>query len=116
MQVQQRQHLGDLRGVARPRRQNRGGEPLPLAGVRVGALVVDPRDGHLDRARAGQHLPRLVIAVADDQPAAVPVPLGGVRRDIGVHLGLQRLGQHPPGAFPHDLIDQRRAVLPALVA
>ena len=74
-------------------------------------------DGHLDRAGAGQHLPRLVIAVADHQPAAVLIPLGGMRRDIGVHLGLQRLGQHPPGAFPHDLIDQRRrAILPALVA
>jgi hypothetical protein len=37
--------------------------------------------------------------------------------DIGVHLGLQRLGQHPPRALPHDLIDQRRrAILPALVA
>ncbi len=43
MQVQQRQHLGDLRGLPRPRRQDRRGEPLPLPGVRVGALVVDPR-------------------------------------------------------------------------
>jgi hypothetical protein len=58
-----------------------------------------------------------VIAVADDQPAAVAVPLGGVRRDIGVQLGPQRLGQHPPGALPHDLIDQRRrAILPGLMA
>jgi hypothetical protein len=57
-----------------------------------------------------------VIAVADHQPAAVLFPLGGVRRDIGVHFGLQRLGQHPPCALPHDLIDQRRrAVLPALM-
>jgi hypothetical protein len=38
-------------------------------------------------------------------------------RDIGIYLSLQRLGQHPPGAFPHDLIDQRqRAVLATLVA
>jgi hypothetical protein len=44
-------------------------------------------------------------------------PLGGMGRDVGVHLGLQRLGQHPPGALPHDLIDQRRrAILAALVA
>jgi hypothetical protein len=35
-------------------------------------------------------------------------PLGGERRGVGVHLGLQRLGQHPPGAFPDDLINQRR--------
>jgi len=26
----------------------------------------------------------------------------------GVHLGLQRLGQQPPGTFADDLIDQRR--------
>jgi hypothetical protein len=76
--------------------------------ARVGALVVDPQHGHLDRARAGQHLPALMGAVADHQTAAVLVPLAGMRRDIGVHLGLQRLGQHPPRAFPHDLIDQRR--------
>jgi hypothetical protein len=80
------------------------GEPHPLAG----ALVVDPRGGHLHRARAGQHLPALVIAVADHQAAAVLIPLAGELRDIGVHLGLQRLGQHPPGALPDNLINQRR--------
>jgi hypothetical protein len=79
-------------------------------------LPVTRGTGHLDRTGAGQDLPRLVIAVADHQPAAAFVPLGGRRRDIGVHLGLQRLGQHPPGALPHDLIDQRRAALPSLVA
>jgi hypothetical protein len=57
-----------------------------------------------------------VIAVAHDQAAAVLIPLGGMRRDVGVHLRLQRLGQHPPGALPHDLIDQRRrAILPAFL-
>jgi len=55
--------------------------------------------------------------VADHQPAAVLIPLGGMRRDIGLHLGLQRLGQHPPCAFPHDLVDQRRRdTLPVLAA
>ena len=59
----------------------------------------------------------LVIAVTHHQPAAVLVPLGRERRDIGIHLGLQRLGQHPPRALPHNLIDQRRrAILAALVA
>jgi hypothetical protein len=48
-----------------------------------------------------------MTAIADHQPAAVLVPLRGERRDIGIHLGLQRLGQHPPRALPHDLIDQR---------
>jgi hypothetical protein len=59
----------------------------------------------------------VVIAIAHHQPATVLIALGGMRRDIGIHLGLQRLGQHPPRALPHNLIDQRRrAVLPALVA
>ncbi len=117
MQVQQRQHLGDLRGfraqAGKIAEENR--LRSPVSGL--GALVVDPRSGHLDRARAGQHLPGLVIAVADHQAAAVLVPLSGERRDIAIHLGGQRLGQHPPGTLPHDLIDQRRRrILPALVA
>jgi hypothetical protein len=63
VQVQQRQHLGDLRGLAHPRRQDRRGKPLPLPGHRIGPLVVHPQDSHLHRAGAGQHLPALVVAV-----------------------------------------------------
>ena len=92
----------DLRGLARPRRQDRRREPLPLTGFRVDALVVDPRRVHLDRARAGGHLPRLVVAVAHHQPAAVLVALVGEPGDVGVDLGLQRLGQHPPGTLAHE--------------
>jgi hypothetical protein len=72
-----------------------------------------------DHARApGFPAGRAVVRNGPRDPAgaAVLIAFGGVRRDIGVHFGLQRLGQHPPGALPHDLIDQRRAVLPALVA
>jgi hypothetical protein len=108
VQVQQRQHLGDLRGLPRPRRQDRRGEALPLAGVGIGALVVDPRHRHLDRPGGGEHLARLVVAVAHHQPTTTPVALAGEPGDIGVHLGLQCLGQHPPGTLPHELIDQRR--------
>ena len=43
MQVQQRQHLGHLRGLAGPRRQDRRGEPVPFPARLVDALVVDPR-------------------------------------------------------------------------
>jgi len=58
-----------------------------------------------------------VIAVAYHQPAAVLIPLAGIRRDIGIYLGSQRLGQHPPCTLPHDLIDERRrAALHTLVA
>lgn len=34
-----------------------------------------------------------------------------VRREVGLHLGLQRLDQHPPGAFPHDLVHPPGQVL-----
>jgi hypothetical protein len=59
-----------------------------------------------------------MAAVADHQAAVAAVPPGRERRDIGAHLSLQRLGEHPPRAFPHNLIDQRRRaiLLPALVA
>jgi len=47
------------------------------------------------------------------QAAAILIPLRGMRRDISVHRGLQRLSQHPPRAFPHDFINERRrAVAP----
>jgi hypothetical protein len=97
--------------------KNRRTEPLPFAGGRVGALVVDPRGSDLDRTSAGQHLPALVIAIAHHQAPAVLAPLGSELGYIGIHLGLQRLGQHPPRALPHDLINQRpRAILTALMA
>jgi hypothetical protein len=48
-----------------------------------------------------------VVAVAHDQPVAVLVALVGELGDVGVHLGPQRLGQHPPRALPDDLVDQR---------
>jgi hypothetical protein len=42
------------------------------------------------------------MAVADHQAAAVLITLVSERRDVRVHLGLQRLGQHPPGTLPAD--------------
>jgi len=41
----------------------------------------------------------------------VLVPLAGEPGDVGVHLGLQRPGEHPPGALADDLIDQRRRAI-----
>jgi len=91
------------------------GEPRPLAGVGVGAAIVDPRRHHLDRAGRGQHLPRLVGAVAHHQSPPVLVALADVAGDVGVDLGLQRLGQHPPGALAHELVDHSRAVAARVV-
>jgi len=48
-----------------------------------------------------------VVAVAHDQAVAVLVTLVGERGDVGVHLGLEGLGQHPPRALADDLVDQR---------
>jgi hypothetical protein len=108
VQVQQRQHLTDLRGLARPRRQDRRAEPLPLTGFRVNALVVDARRVHLHRARAGDHITRLVVAVAHHQPAPVLVALIGEPGDVGVDLGAQCLGQHPSRTFADELVDHLR--------
>jgi len=111
MQVQQRQYLGDLRGLAAPGGQDRRAEPLTFAGVGVGAAVVDPWCGHLDRAGAGEDFARLVAAVTHDQAVAVLVELGGEPRDVGVDLGLQGFGEHPPGAIADNLVDQRRRAI-----
>jgi hypothetical protein len=109
MQVQQRQHLGDLRGLAAPCRQDHRGEPAPLPGALVDAFVIDPRRADLDRAGRGQHPPRRRVAVAHHQATAVLVELPGVRVDIRGDLGLQRRREHPPRTVTHDLVDQRRA-------
>ena len=108
MQVQQRQHRLDPRGLARPRRQDRRREPKPITGFRIDTLVVDARRVHSHRARAGGHLARLMVAVAHHQPPPVLVALVGESGAVGVHFGLQRLGQHPPRALPDEVVDQRR--------
>jgi hypothetical protein len=48
-----------------------------------------------------------VVAVTDHQAAAVLIALVGELGDVGVDLGLERLSQHPAGALPADLVDQR---------
>jgi len=44
------------------------------------------------------------------QAMPVHVTLVGEAGDVGIDLGLQRLGQHPAGTLTHDLVDQRRAL------
>ena len=110
-QVQQRQHLVDLRGFAAPRRQDHRTKPHPPSRLGVDPPVVNPRSGHLHRPGRGQHLPALVVAVAHHHSAARLIPLRRQPGEVSADLGLQRLGQHPPGALPNNLIDQRgRAV------
>ncbi len=109
MQVEQGQHLADLRRLAAPRWQDRGGEPLALARLFIDAPIVHPRRLHLDHAGRGGDLPGLVVAVTDHQAAPLDVTLICQLGYVGVGFGLQRGGQHPPCAFPNDLIQQRAA-------
>jgi len=44
------------------------------------------------------------VAVAHHQPPATLVPLGRSGGQVGVDLGLQRGGQHPPGALAGKLV------------
>jgi hypothetical protein len=108
VQVQQRQYLGDLRGLAAPWRQDRRGEPRSLAGVGIDSAVVDPRRVDRHGAGTGEHLAGLVVAIAHHQSVAALVALVGEPSDALLDLGLQRLGQHPPGTLTDNLIDQRR--------
>jgi hypothetical protein len=108
VQVEQRQYLVDLRGLAAPGGQDCRGEPLTLT-LLVEAFVVDPRRRDLDGSGAGQHLTRPSVTITHHQPAAVVVQLAGMRGDVGGNLRLQRGREHPPGAGTHNLIDQRPA-------
>ena len=114
MQIQQRQHLTHLRGLACPGRQNRRGKPLPLTRIGVDTAVVDPRRFHLHGTGRGQHLTRLVIAVADHQSVTVLVTLISECGDVRGDLGLQGSGQHLPGSVADDLVQQRPAGLAAV--
>jgi len=107
MQVQQRQHLGHLRRLARPRGQDHRAEPATFTGLGVDALVVDPGRSHRHRTRRREHLPRLVEAVADQQPVTRFVDLVGVGVDVGGDLGLQRRREHCPCTVADDLVEQR---------
>ena len=83
MQIQQRQHLADLRAArhhaGKIAEANRFRSPVSHR-----PLVVDPRRMHIHRARRRQHLPRLGPAVAHHQPVAILVPLAGERVDVGI--------------------------------
>ena len=97
MQVQQRQHLGHLGAAPTPAGQDHALELHPLTGSGVGATVVHPRADHLDLTHPGGQRATRSVPVADHQPVAVLIDQLGVRGDVGLHLGLQRCRQHPPG-------------------
>jgi len=104
VQVQQRQHLGDLRGAAAPPGQDLAVELLALPGRRVDSPVIHPRTDDLDLPSAGRTLVGWGVAVAAHQPVAVPVGQRGEGGQVGVDLGFQRHRQHPPGALAGQLV------------
>ena len=91
----------DLRGLARPRRQDRRREPLPLTGFRVDTLVVDPRRVHRPPRPRRWSPPRLVVAVAHHQPPPVLVATrrrtGRSRRRPRPAAPRPASAAHPPG-------------------
>ncbi len=106
VQVEERQDLGDLRGLTAPRRKDLGREPLPLAGLLVDAQVVHPGRGDLDRASRSDHGPGPVMAVADYQTVPMLVPLACQLGYVLVDFRFQRGGEHPARALADDLVDQ----------
>jgi hypothetical protein len=115
VQVEQRQHLSDLRGLPAPGRQDLRGEPLAFAGGGIDALVVHPGSPHLDRAGGG-HRPLPVVAVADHQTAAGLVAPVSQLGYVLVDLGLQSGGEHPPHPLMDDVVHQGAALGGAVVA
>jgi hypothetical protein len=80
-------------------------DPWPLVTL-VRRLTVAKADLH--GPGAGQHRAWPGGPVAHRQAAAVLIAHAGELADAGGDLGLQRSGQHLPGTFADDLVDQRR--------
>jgi hypothetical protein len=80
-------NTSSMRGVLRPRRQDRRGKPLPLTGFRIDPLVVHARGHHRHRPGAGEHIARGVRAVAHHQPMPVLVTHLDETGDVIVDLG-----------------------------
>jgi hypothetical protein len=106
MQVQDRQHLGDLRRAARVRRQDPRAEPLALAGLLIDAPVVHPRRLDRHRARPDGHAPLPGAAVSNDQPLAILAHLIDERRDVVINLSLERGRDHPASALPREVVQR----------
>jgi hypothetical protein len=67
-------------------------KPRPLAGLWFDSSVIHPRRADRDHPGRGQDLALAGVPVAYHQPPVVLVPLGRMRSQVGVDLGLQRDG------------------------
>ena len=114
VQVHQRQHLGHLRALAAPRRQDHAAEPEPLAGVRSTrrSFTLGARRPRSHPRRSGSCAgPACPLRTTSRWPRSSP--LAGQRGDVGIHLGLQRGGQHPAGTLADHLVQVAGAARPA---
>jgi hypothetical protein len=113
-QVQDRQHLGDLRRPPRVRRQDLRGEPDALARLLAGALVVHARRPNRHRARADRHLALASAPVANHQPTTVLVELVDEPSNVVVGLRAQPRRDHPASSFASQLIQRQHDLLARL--
>jgi hypothetical protein len=100
VQIQQRQRLGHLRGLAAPRRNDRTLELPTLTRLGIDPSVVDPGRADVDPACARRDRARTRVPVADHQPVAVLVDLIGQCLDVRVGFGLQRGGGASDARLP----------------
>ena len=79
----ERQHLARLRALATPRRGDRGLELRLLAGLGLGAAVLDTRGADLGRPGDGVDPARPGVPVAGHEAVAVLVELAGEAGHVG---------------------------------
>jgi hypothetical protein len=115
VQIQQRQHRGDLGAAPTPARQDHALELHPLAGGRVDPPVIYPGTDHLDLAGRGSERAGRCVAVTHHQPVATLVDHLGVGAKVGIDLSLQRGRQQPPGALTDQLVQIAGQLGPCLL-
>jgi hypothetical protein len=86
-QVEDWEHLGDLRGAPHVRRKDLAVEAAATAILGLSAII-DPRRADLDRARAEGHLAGTRLPVADHLRSARSIALL-VAVDVVGHLGIE---------------------------
>ena len=104
VQIQQRQHRGDLGAAPTPARQDHALELHPLPAVRVDPPVIYPGTDHLHLAGYGSERAGRCGPVTHHPPVAALVDQLDVGGKAGVDLSLQRDRQQPPSALTDQLV------------
>ena len=84
MQIHERQHLCDLRGLSGPRRQDHASKAHLLPGCRIDPPIVDPRCSHLEQTGPCGDRPWLGFSIASDQATTLLVELVNETGHIGL--------------------------------